>query len=290
MKEKRGMIDRRSFVKISAGIAAGSMFGLDGTARVLKAMTAAGRSIENIGVQLYTVRDLMENDVRGTLEAVARAGYKEVEFHDYFGHSPEEVRAMLDDLGLVTPAIHVSLEKVRSDLAALIDQAHTVGHTYLISPWLAEEERGSIDSYRRLAASFNDFGQLCRNEGLRFGWHNHAFEFEKIDGTVPLDVLLEETDPELVAFELDLFWTIAGGADPIDYFERFPGRFPLCHVKDMTADGSMVDVGAGEIDFAAIFRHADAAGLVHYVVEHDDPANPIASITASYEYLAALEL
>ncbi len=112
-------------------------------------------------------------------------------------------------------------------------------------------------------------GESCREAGLRFGYHNHDFEFETIDGQIPFDVLLDETDPGLVDFELDLFWITKGGEDPLRYFERYPGRFTLCHVKDMAAGGEMVDVGAGGIDFAAIFARAEQAGLKHFFVEHD---------------------
>jgi sugar phosphate isomerase/epimerase len=284
------MIDRRSFVKLSAGLAAGGLVGLERAARALASKSGHGGSIETIGVQLYTVRDLMESDVRGTLEKVASLGYDEVEFAGYFGHSPEEIKAILDDVGLAAPAAHISLEDVRRDLRSVISSARAIGHRFVICPSLPHDERGDLDSYRELAQTLNEAGRACRDEGLRCGWHNHAFEFEKIDGRVPYDLLLEETEPELVVFEIDLFWTISAGADPIDYFERYPGRFSLCHVKDMAADGTMVDVGAGEIDFGSIFGHAETAGLVHYVVEHDEPADAISSITASYEHLSALAL
>ncbi len=289
------MMDRRSFVKIAAGAAAGSMFGLScskpGPAgpAALAAEAAALRSLDKIGVQLYTVRSLMAQDFSGTLEAVAAAGYETVEFAGYFDHSPEEVRDLLGRLGLAAPAAHISLDALREDLAGIIAMAQTVGHRYLIAPWLNPEQRASIDEYRKHAAFFNEIGTACNDAGLRFGWHNHDFEFAPIDGTVPFDVLLDETDPELVDFEMDLFWTVKGGSDPLAYFERNPGRFALCHVKDMAADGAMVDVGAGEIDFKAIFARSEQAGLEHYFVEHDTPADPLASIKASYDHLAALQ-
>jgi sugar phosphate isomerase/epimerase len=289
------MIDRRLFIKASTSVAVGSIFSIgcsDSTPIDVASgggeAATARRSLDRIGVQLYSVRYLLEQDFPGTLEAVANAGFEEVEFHSYFGNSPAEVRAMLDGLGLSAPATHVSLVRLREDLAGVIAEAKTVGHKYIISPWLAEDERGTIDSYRQLATSFNEWGQACREEGLVFGWHNHAFELAETDGEIPLDVLIEETDPGLVTFELDLFWAIVGGHDPLDYFERYPGRFALCHVKDMAADGSMVDVGAGTIDFSAIFDKSEQAGLVHYFVEHDEPEDALASITASHDYLATL--
>ena len=283
------MMDRRSFVKVAAGAAAGSMFGLTRGVRALASEVAMGTSLDKIGVQLYTVRTLMQEDFPGTLKAVADAGYAEVEFAGYFDHEAEEVRALLERLSLDAPAAHVPIDVLRQDLAGTIALARTIGHRYLVCPWLAPAERGSIGGYQKLAAFFNDVGKACRDAGLHFAWHNHEFEFEPIDGTVPFDVLLDETDPDLVEFELDLYWITKGGADPFAYFERYPGRFTLCHVKDMAADGEMVDVGAGQMDFASIFARADQAGLKHYFVEHDSPADPIASITASHAYLSALE-
>lgn len=278
------MIDRRSFVKLAAGAAVGTAWGLDGGARAL----AAGRSLDRIGVQLYSVRRLMQEDFVGTLEAVAAIGYDEVEFAGYFDREPQEVKAILDRLGLDAPAAHVSIDLLRSDLAGTIERARAIGHRYLICPWLAPQERDSIAAYRALAAFFDEVGAACREAGLAFAWHNHEFEFEELEGRVPFDILLDETDPELVTFELDLFWIVKGGADPLAYFERHPGRFPLCHVKDMTAGGEMVDVGAGAIDFAAIFARAAPAGLRYFFVEHDEPAEPLASIAASHDHLRAL--
>lgn len=289
------MMDRRSFVKAAAGAAAGSMFGLgcsraNSKGEVAIAVEApVARSLDKIGVQLYTVRGLMEKDLPGTLAAVAAAGYDEVEFAGYFGHAPEEVRAVLDGLGLASPAAHIPLASLREDLSGVIAAAQAIGHKYLISPWLNEDERTSIADYRGHIASFNEIGKALSDAGLRFGWHNHAFEFEAIEGTVPFDVMLDETDPDLVDFEIDLFWTVKGGADPLAYFDRNPGRFSCCHVKDMAADGEMVAVGAGAIDFGAIFARSEQAGLVHYFVEHDNPSDPLASIQASYDHVAALE-
>lgn len=282
------MMDRRSFVKVAAGAAVGGMFGLDRQAAALASEAPTGRALDKIGVQLYTVRTLLQEDFAGTLRAVAGIGYEEVEFAGYFDHQPQEVRSLLEQVGLEAPAAHLPLASFRDDLAGTLELARAVGHRYLVLPWLEPEDRVSIARYRELAAFFNEVGAACREAGLTFGYHNHDFELQAIDGRVPLDVLLEETDPELVEFELDLFWITKGGADPLHYFERYPGRFTLCHVKDMTADERMVDVGAGRIDFAAIFGRAEQAGLEHFFVEHDQPADPLASIRASHDYLQAL--
>lgn len=293
-------MDRRSFVKVAAGAAIGGMVGFscrapagapegsaEGTTGSPVEAPGLG-SLERIGVQLYTVRSLMEADFAGTLAAVAAAGYQEVEFAGYFDHSPQEVKAVLDRVGLTAPAAHVPLDALTQDLEGTIEAARTVGHDYLVCPWLAPEDRVSIERYQELAAVWNQVGQACSDAGLRFGYHNHDFEFEAIGDRIPFDVLLQETDPELVDFELDLFWITKGGQDPRRYFERYPGRFSLCHVKDMAADGEMVDVGKGEMDFAAIFAQIEQAGLKHFFVEHDQPADPLASIAASHDHLEAL--
>ena len=278
------MIDRRKFLWSATGVGLTGLLGRS----VRAAATHPTGSLERIGVQLYTVRSLMESDFEGTLRQVAAIGYDEVEFAGYFGRGPAEVKALLAEVGLRAPACHVSLDTLRGDLAATLDAARTVGHDYVVCPWLAPEERGSAAGYRALAGLFNEVGAACREAGLRFAYHNHEFEFENVDGQVPMDLLIEGTDSSLVHFEIDLFWITKGGRDPLAYFARYPGRFPLCHVKDMADGGTMVDVGAGRIDFSAIFARSEEAGLRHYFVEHDQPADPIASIAASHAYLEGL--
>jgi len=139
-----------------------------------------------------------------------------------------------------------------------------------------------------VAEVFNRLGRQARAVGLRFGYHNHAFEMTPMDGQVPYDVLLQNTDADDVCFEMDLYWTVDGGQNPLAYFARYPGRFPLVHVKDRTANGQMVDVGAGTIEWEAIFAHRKEAGIRHAFVEHDEPADPFGSLAASYAYLRAL--
>lgn len=269
-------------------------------------LTSAGRAAaagirtlpEAWGLQLYTLRSLMARDVERTIAAVARIGYGEVEFAGYFGRSPAQIRATLEAEGLTAPAVHLSLQELRSSFEEAVDAAAEIGHRYLILPYLAGPERPGgdgatgtalVDGYRRLADELNELGARCRDAGLLFAYHNHDFELEEVNGLRLLDVMIENTDPELVRYEIDLFWIVHGGGDPFDYFERYPGRFDLCHVKDRTADGEMVDVGAGVIDFEAIFAQSAQAGLIHYFVEHDTPGDPMASVRISYEHLASLD-
>lgn len=246
---------------------------------------ATASSLPAIGLQLYTIRSVLENDFPGTMQQVAELGYDEVEFAGYYDRSPEEIGTMLDDLGLAAPAAHVPLQQIREAPGDLIKTAQAIGHDYLVCPYLGEADRGSLDAYRQRASEFSEFGKRCTDAGLQFAYHNHDFEFQEMDGTLPFEVLLEETDPAHVQMELDLYWVVAAGHDPLTYIRQNPDRYPLCHVKDRSEDGEMVSVGAGTMDFASIFR---AGNFEHYFVEHDNPENPMESIEASHQTLSQL--
>lgn len=279
------MTNRREF------IAALGAVGLTGAGLVSSGCSRApaGRRLDRIGVQLYSVRDAMEDNVESTLARVAEIGYSEVEFAGYFDRTAQQIRSVLEQNGLASPATHLSLEILENDWDSTLEFAQTVGHNYLVVPSLPEDDRSSLDSFRAAAEQFNRLGERAAEAGLAFAYHNHNFEFEPIDGQIPFDVLLQETDPALVAFEMDLYWITEAGGDPFAYFSEHPGRFHLVHVKDRTPDGEMVAVGAGSIDFAALFAHSDQAGIRHYFVEHDNPTDPFESIAASYRYLSNLE-
>ncbi|MEZ4702743.1 MAG: sugar phosphate isomerase/epimerase [Rhodothermales bacterium] len=285
-------MNRRSFIQQSS-IAALAGFALhcagETTPQAAETMPVGKQRphLTTVGLQLYTLRSIMGEDFVGPIRQAAQIGYKEFEFAGYGDLSAEQIRALLDELGVRSPSTHVSAQLIREDLAGLISRSKVIGHEYLICPHPGELPFKTMDDFKAMAAKFNEWGKVCKDAGLQFGYHNHSFEFEAIDGatTLPMDVLLENTDPDLVAIELDLCWAINAGADPIAYFEKYPGRFHLCHVKDLDAAGELADVGQGRIDFAPIFAKAQTAGLKHYVVEHDRPSDPIASIRNSYNYL-----
>ncbi len=163
-------------------------------------------------------------------------------------------------------------------------------HQYLVVAWLPEGERSDLDGFRRLAERFNRAGEAAARSGMRFAYHNHAFEFTPMRSRPPYDVLLEVTDPRYVAFELDLYWITKAGHDPLAYFARWGGRFPLVHAKDSAGPPQhrMADVGAGTIDWRTIFAHRQQAGMEHVYVERDDAPDPFASVSASYRYLSRL--
>ena len=243
-----------------------------------------------VGLQLYTVRAALQRDFVGTMEQVAAIGYREVEFAGYYDRSPEEVRALLGRLNLQAPASHVPWDRTADGWPAALAEAKAVGHQFVIVPWLPESVRGTLEGWRGVARRLNAAGAAARDAGLSLGYHNHDFEFRPVEGQIPYDLLLAETDPALVTFELDLYWTVRAGHDPVAYFTRHPNRYRLVHVKDSAGppDHRMTDVGAGSIPFDRILPAAAAAGVRHFIVEHDQPADPIASVRASYQAMTRL--
>lgn len=258
---------------------------------------SAASRLGKIGIQLYTVRDVLKTEFEGTLARIGAIGYREVEFAGYFDHTAEQVKAALSSAGLAAPSTHVGPDNLGKSWDPVLNMAKAIGHEYVIVAWIPEEQRKTIDDWKRIADQMNQAGTACRAAGIQFAYHNHNFEFVPIDGRVPYDVLLESTDPSLVKLELDLFWATFAGADALAYFARSPGRFPCVHVKDMTPkptpdappDRVMVDVGKGSIDWKRIFAKASVGGIQHYFVEHDQPADPLATAKASYDFLHTLD-
>jgi len=252
---------------------------------------AASPVAPRIGLQLYTIRNLMRDNVERTLAQVAEIGYREVEFAGYFGRTPEQIRAALSANGLTSPSTHMGLPEIRADLAKTFADARARGHSFVTVPSLNASDRGSLDNWKRTAATFNSVGAEAKKAGLQLAFHNHDVEFRALPGgEIPFDVLLSETDPQLVGFQLDIYWAVKAGVDPLQYFSRHPGRFLMTHVKDSAGppDHRMVEVGAGTIDFARVLAAAGRAGARHHFVEHDQPADELASIRASYAHLATV--
>jgi len=258
--------------------------------------------IPTIGLQLYTVRDVLDKDFDGTLASVASIGYREVELGDSVKKPIQEVRDALKRHGLVAPSTHVPYKTMAESWPKVLDDAHFLGLRYVVVPWIDDEVRNQPDGWKRAAEAFNRAGEASKKAGIQFAFHNHWPEFVRTaDGKIPYDILLAECDPSLVKMQMDLCWITVGGQDPVTYFQRYPGRFPMVHVKDLkkipdvsTVQGGrfagadmaeLTEVGSGVIDWKRIFSHAQEAGVRHFFVEHDNPKMPIESIRASYNYL-----
>lgn len=286
-------MDRREFLgQVGAGVVVASGI----------VQASQSRRIDRIGMQLYTVRNEMAKDFDGTLARVAALGFKEVEFAGYFDRTPQQVRAALDRHGLTSPSTHVDLASITGRLPELIETSQVIGHKYIVLPWLDDAARSQSDIWQRVTDTLNRAGATARAAGIQMGYHNHHFEFvPTASGALPLDLLLERCDPALVAFELDLAWIAAAGHDPLAYFAKYPGRFPMVHVKGLrkkpTQGAStpidqvlpdIVDVGGDSIDWARIFSQSAQAGITHYYVEHDVPKSAFDSLKTSISYLQAL--
>lgn len=253
-----------------------------------------------VGLQLYSLRDELPKDVKGTLAKVAKAGFKEVETYgfsikdQFWGLTPAEFKKLLDDNGLTAPSGHYGLGSYLTDgnteeLKAAIAAAKVLGSEYVTIPWLDGSIRKSADDYKKIAVKINEAGKLAKEAGIRLAYHNHNFEFEKQGDTTGYEILLKGTDKNLVDFELDLYWVVRSGNDPIKLFKENPGRFTMWHVKDMDkADPALnAEVGTGSINFKPIFADAKLSGMKHFFVEHETnyKPNPMESVAASCAYI-----
>ena len=277
---------RREFL-LATGLALGTL-ALPRSARSAELRPGIGP----IGLQLYTVRKAMQSDFDGTLKRVAAVGYKEIEFAGLFGRPAAGVRRLLDGLGLSAPSMHVPYETLNEGWNAVLDDAGRLGCRYVVVPYIPDSLRTSIDDYRRAADSFTRGAEAAAKASLKFAYHNHAIDFKPLDHRLPFDVLLEATDPSLVSVELDLYWIERAGQDPRRYFNRWPGRCKLIHVKDTLGapEHRMTEVGKGIIDWPKLLASARAAGAEHFFVEQDDAVKPFDSIAASFSYLNELQL
>ena len=284
------MDNRRTFIKKSGLLAAGSLI-------IPSMLSCHGKKTKDIGLQIYSVREQLDEDLIGTLQQIADIGYRWLELASYedgkfYGKSPAEFKKIVDDLGMVIISNHLNVEVKDGDTgdAEKAADAHAaMGLKYAIKPWLPEELRVSADSYRKVAKELNIIGEVMKSKGVQFGYHNHDFEFKAVDGQIPYDILLEETDRDLVTFEIDLYWIIKGGSNPLDYFKKYPGRFELYHVKDMdnTEEAYFTEIGSGIINFRELFEQKELAGMKYFFVEQDDCRNysPLESVKISFDYL-----
>ncbi len=277
------MLTRRTFIR---NIGAAGTLGL---INPVSLWAAPGE--KEIGIQLYSIRDLVAADLAGTLEKLRKIGYSTIETANYqdrkfYGHAPADFRSLVEGLGLRAVSSHSALSP--DNIGQSVEDALAAGMDYVVLPSIPQDRRKTIDDYKQVAADLNAMGESCRAAGLTLGYHNHAFEFEKLEGRIPYDVLLEETDAGLVTMQLDTYWILYGGYSAEDYFRRFPGRFKMWHLKDMVAGESResTEIGSGTIDFPALFEIKKDAGLECIIVEQEHfTMDPWESLAVSWNYI-----
>jgi sugar phosphate isomerase/epimerase len=291
----------------------------------------AGLMKENkLGIQLFSIPKMLSEDFEGGIKMLASLGYKELELFGpysfsaekakkgweaagkmlgfsgsgYFGRTPQEVKKLLADNGLSTPGTHTDLDTLEQNMGALAEAAHLMGWKYVTLPAIPDDRRKTLDDYKRIAESFNKIGAEAKKNGIRFGYHNHGYGIKPMNGQIPLEIILKNTDPNLVFFEMDIFWTTCGGADPIEYLSNYPNRYKMLHLKDMkekkqfAGDGGgmqdwmpmfslMASAGDGVLDLQGIVKKAKEVGVEHFFVEQDMVANPQVALKRSSDYLTS---
>lgn len=245
---------------------------------------------ERIALQLYTVRERTAQDMLGTLRQLAEMGYGAVEFAGYGGVGTRELRAALEEHGLQAASSHVSFGAWTLDPEHVFSDLRTLGCSHAVVPMMPPEHRGDEETVVRFAEALNRLGQACEAEGFGFSYHNHDFEFAPLGGTTMWEVLVRETDPELVYFELDLYWVRYGGADPEPLLRDLGDRIPLIHLKDMASDEQRSDlpVGEGTMPWNGLLEAADASGVEWYIAEQDNPGDALEDVRISLQYMREL--
>ena len=247
-----------------------------------------GRAEDNLGIQLYTFRDEMAADAVGTLKKIAEIGIKKIETArsnkgHYYGLGPKEMKSVCEDLGMKLVSGHVHLDE---QWEKTMEEAKLSGQEYLVCSSMPSDGQ-TISNYKKVADDFNMAGEACKKLGLKFGYHNHEYEFASVDGQVLYDVLLEHTDPDLVHMELDLGWVVVAGKDPLDYFTRFEGRFPLWHLKDMNMREKVsTEFGKGGLDIQLMLENQKKSGVKHIFIEQEEYASsPLESMKHNMNFL-----
>jgi sugar phosphate isomerase/epimerase len=289
--------NRRTFLR-NAGLA-GSGILLSSYLPSCKAAAASKNINQNFGLQLYTLRDDLPKDPKGVLTQVASFGYKQIESFEgskgiFWGMTNTEFKKLMDDLGMTIVSSHCDINK---DFERKAAEAAAIGMKYLLCPYLGPQK--SIDDFKRFADTFNKRGEVCKQNGIRFGYHNHDYGFHPVDGQLPQDVLMQNTDKDLVDFEMDMYWVVTAGQNPSDWYRKYPGRFKLCHIKDRQKGVPLsekknvsVVLGTGSIDFPAHLKVGVANGLKYFIVEQEayEGTTPLAATKDDATYMKNIKV
>lgn len=289
---------RRKFLQKGAMLGAGAvLFPFEFASAKNGSLNPTKAKLSKFGIQLYSVKEEMANDAAGTMRKLAGYGYRQFEGFDggkgiLWGMKPAECKSLMGDIGVDFISSHAN---VFQDLDAQAEQAAGVDMKYLICPHIGAQK--SIDEWKKVADRFNEAGATLKSHGLKFAYHNHDYTFKMLDGQLPQDILMENTDPDLVDFELDMYWSYVAGYDPLEYVAKFPGRFKLCHVKDAEADsGDAHDrgvlLGSGEIAYADIIKKSKKYGMEYFIVEQERfvGTNPLEAAEKNAAYLGKLKV
>lgn len=286
-------IQRREFLKnvslLTSGLALTSLSSkLVGCSSARASSAAVNNSF---GLQLYTLRDDLPKDPKGVLKQVASFGYKEIEGYEgpkglFWGMKNTEFKKYMDDLGLNFVSSHCNWKE---DFERKAGEAGEIGMKYLLCPYLGANKE--LDFYKRAAEQFNKNGEIAKKAGIRFGYHNHDYSFKPVEGQLPQDVMMQNTNKDTVDFEMDIYWVVAAGQDPIAWFKKYPNRFRLCHVKDRGGNESVV-LGKGNIDFATILKEGQKEGLKHFIVEQEayTGTTPLDAAREDAEYMKRFKI
>lgn len=285
---------RNDFLKITGGLALSSLAGKNIFGSFSDSEDA--RKIKKIGLQLYTLRDVLPKDPKGILKQVAGFGYKQIESYEgaqgmFWGMSNTDFKKYMDDLGMTIISSHCDTTK---DFEKKATDAAAIGMKYLIYPW--EGAGKKIDDYKKFAEDFNKKGEICKKNGIRFAFHNHDFTFRTLEGQFAQDILLNNTDPALVDFEMDIYWVVTAKQDPEAWLKKYKNRFRLCHIKDRTKNSTETadtcTLGEGIIDYSKILKTAKQNGMQYFIVEQEryDGTTPLKAVEANAAYMKALTI
>lgn len=290
------MYNRRNFLKATGTLASGLLIG----SRPAFSMDefSGNAAIKNFGLQLWSVRDDLAKDPKGVLKQVASFGYKQIESFEgkqgiFWGMTNKEFKKYMDQLGMTIISSHCDINNNFETKAA---QAGEIGMKYLICPAIGAQK--TVDDYKKAAEKFNACGEICKKHGLRFAYHNHGYSFTQFEGIMPQDIMMQNTHPNLVDFQMDIYWVVTAGQDPIAWLNKYPGRFKLCHVKDRKKNAgpketdASVDLGTGSIDFSKILKVASSKGVQYYIVEqeHWDNSTPMKSAQVDAAYMKKFKI
>jgi sugar phosphate isomerase/epimerase len=289
---------RREFLKtatlLGSGVALTSFSGLLGCKSA-----SNGKTInENFGLQLYTLRDVLPANPKDVLTQVASYGYKQIESYEgaqgmFWGMKNTEFKKFMDDLGMTIVSSHCDINK---DFERKAEEAGAIGMKYLICPYLGQQK--SLDDFKKYADTFNQRGETCKKYGLRFAYHNHDYSFVPLEGQLPQDVMMQGTNKDLVDYEMDIYWVVTAGQDPIAWFNKYPDRFRLSHIKDRkkgvaaSEKNASVVLGTGSINFNEILKAAEKKGMDYFIVEQEryDNTTPLEAAKADAGYMKGLRI